>query len=912
MPPIASYSAEDYKAENQNWAISQAENKFIYVANNKGLLEFNGAKWTLYPSPNETILRSVEVVGNRIYTGSYMAFGYWQRDAFDKLNYTSLSENISDKLVIDEQFWNIIAIEDWMLFQSFNRIYAYNSKTKAFTIIDSKSVLTKMVKVGNDVYFQKLNLGIFKISNGKEQLISDAEVLKENYLVNIFRTKDKLLFLTQDNGFFTLDEGNVEPWFNLVNSELDAVSIYSGIQLKNGNIAIGTISNGMMIVSVDNKIDFRINQSKGLSNNTVLSIFEDVEQNIWLGLDNGIDCLNMDSPFRIFQDDVGMLGTVYAAHIHEGKLYLGTNQGLFYREYGTDENFKFVEGTNGQVWCLKSYDDRLFIGHNFGTFVLSANTLRQIKNKQGTWDIQEIANEPSLLLQGNYNGLSVLQKTDNLWSVRNRIEGFDISSKYFGFLNDSTLFVSHEYKGVYKLQFDKDLEKIIKVGIDSSLGKGLNSSLINYNGDILYAYKQGVFKYDEVKLGFMRDSALSGLFDFSNYLSGKLITDSNESRLWGFTANDVAFVTQGQMSDVPKINRVPFPNAVRKMMIGYENLLYLGDEKYLIGTSSGYIVMDLKRIKDTEYEISINSIENYSANSDKISIDKKESQNFKNTFNNLEFYFSVPEYKKFVDAEYQYQLEGIYEKWSDWSKQPSVLFENLPSGSYTMNVRAKVGNSLSRNTASYSFSIDKSWYATHLAIAFYLIAVLLFSIFMHTIYRRYYERQRIKLVKDNQRDLELKELENEQQVMQLKNEKLLQDVDNKNRELAISTMSLIKKNEFLGNIKNELKNAVDSKGLKPVIKIIDKNINNTDDWKFFQEAFNNADKNFLKKVKELHPKLTPNDLKLCAYLRLNLTSKEIAPLLNISPRSVEVKRYRLRKKMNLGHEDGLTDYILQI
>ncbi|MEM6517122.1 MAG: LuxR C-terminal-related transcriptional regulator [Bacteroidota bacterium] len=102
------------------------------------------------------------------------------------------------------------------------------------------------------------------------------------------------------------------------------------------------------------------------------------------------------------------------------------------------------------------------------------------------------------------------------------------------------------------------------------------------------------------------------------------------------------------------------------------------------------------------------------------------------------------------------------------------------------------------------------------------------------------------------------------------------------------------------------------KGLNPVIKIIDKNINNKDDWKFFQEAFNNADKDFLKKIKSIHPNLTPNDLRLCAYLRLNLTSKEIAPLLNISPKSVEVKRYRLRKKMNLEHQEGLTDYILAI
>ena len=116
----------------------------------------------------------------------------------------------------------------------------------------------------------------------------------------------------------------------------------------------------------------------------------------------------------------------------------------------------------------------------------------------------------------------------------------------------------------------------------------------------------------------------------------------------------------------------------------------------------------------------------------------------------------------------------------------------------------------------------------------------------------------------------------------------------------------------MNTVKDELKNADDSAAIKPVIRFIDKNLNNTDDWKFFQEAFNNADKDFLKKIKSRHSSLTPNDLKLCAYLRLNLSSKEIAPLLNISPKSVEVKRYRLRKKMDLPHDYSLTNYILEI
>jgi len=293
-------------------------------------------------------------------------------------------------------------------------------------------------------------------------------------------------------------------------------------------------------------------------------------------------------------------------------------------------------------------------------------------------------------------------------------------------------------------------------------------------------------------------------------------------------------------------------------------------------------------------------------------VDKSNKGSFKSNNNTISFSFSVPEYDKYLEPEYQYQLDGFHDQWTQWTTNSTNVFENLPYGDYVFNVKARVGETISANTASYSFNIKRPWYLSNLALILYLLGFLLLSFVIHTLYRKYYKKQREELLLKTQRELDLKKLENQQQLMHFENEKLQQDIESKNRELAISTMSLIKKNEFLNNIKSELNTVSPNKELKAVIKIIDKNINNTDDWKFFQEAFNNADKDFLKKIKIKHEALTPNDLKLCAYLRLNLSSKEIAPLLNISPRSVEVKRYRLRKKMNLPHKTGLTNYILEI
>ena len=327
----------------------------------------------------------------------------------------------------------------------------------------------------------------------------------------------------------------------------------------------------------------------------------------------------------------------------------------------------------------------------------------------------------------------------------------------------------------------------------------------------------------------------------------------------------------------------------------------------------GYIVLDLDKVHNKSYNISINSITIGSLEHDILhSIDKTVKGEFDNKESTLQFSYSVAEFDKYLDTEYQYQLEGISSQWSSWSSNSSVLFKNLPFGDYTFKVRASIGNKISNNMATYSFSIKRPWFLSNIMMITYVVLVFLFSLFIHNIYKRYYKNQREKLMEKTLRELELKELENKQQLMRFNNEKLRQDIENKNRELGISTMSLIKKNEFLNSIKKELQNSPENKNLKSVIKIIDRNLNNSDDWSLFEEAFNNADKDFLKKIKSEHPSLTSNDLRLCAYLRLNLSSKEIAPLLNISPRSVEVKRYRLRKKMDLKHESSLSDYILEM
>lgn len=909
LPPIQSFAPTDYKGENQNWGISQSNDKLIYIANNKGLLEFNGASWSLYDSPNESIMRSVNVVGDRIYTGCFMEFGYWKKNSTGCLDYTSLSKKIGFSLIEDEEFWNIIALGDLVVFQSLKRIYVYNIKEDTANVIDSDMTITKIFNVGETIYFQRLGLGVFKIEYGKDYLVIADDIVKNDEVINVFEDGQDLLILTQNEGFFRFANNSLVKTNFTSNELLSKVSFYDGVQLKNKDFVLGTIANGVICLNQNGDFKFQINQNIGLANNTVLSLFEDIENNIWFGLDNGISYLNTDGPYKVYNDSRGALGSIYATAVYKGTIYVGTNQGLFFRKINGNNTFNFIQGTQGQVWSLRIIDETLFCGHNSGTFIVSGESARKIANVQGTWDISSLDQHPNLLLQGNYDGLYVLEKRDDSWSLRNKIKGFNNSSRYFENVGDK-IFVNHEYNGVFEMKVDSTLFQASDVAIDTTI-KGSNSGILKYRGDLLYAYKEGVFTYQNKTNTFVKDTFLSKVYNEEEYESGKLILNDLDDVLWVFTKSNISFVIRDKLTNTPKIKRIPLAKDKRNGILGYENIARISDDNYLIGTTSGYITVDVNNLEVKDFQVQIGSIKSSSGNYENpkridVTIDGK----FKTDENNISISFYTPEFNKYLKTTYQFQLEGIYDTWSNWTEEHSVTFENLPYGDYTFQVKGKIGDKISNNSAAFSFQIAKPWYFSNIMVALYLIGFVLCSLILHNIYKGYYKKQQQKLIEKNEYELELVQVQNEKEIIKVKNERLETEYRSKSKELAASTMSIIKKNELLTKIKDELKKVNDKDALKPVINIIDKSLKQNDDWELFQEAFNNADSEFLKKIKDTHPSLSPNDLKLCAYLRLNLSSKEVANLLSISPRSVEIKRYRLRKKLNLQHEENLVNYIL--
>ena len=907
LPPVINYNAATYDAGNQNWMISQAENKNLYIANGTGLLEFNGAEWSLYPVPNNTIVRSVKAVGNKIFTGAYMEVGYWQENEYGTLDYTSLLDKFPESLRDGEQFWHIENSEDIMIFQSFEKLYLYNLSTDEISIVKtiSSSPITNLFKVEENIYYQQKDQGLFLIKNGKPELLIPSEVIGDLEFIHLSIRDNQLNIICKSGEFYRWNGSQLILFNEELTETINGLSIFYALDLEDKSFVLGTVENGIYHVNSKGEILENFNQANGLLNNTVLSLFEDIDKNLWAGLDNGIGVINLNSAFEIFQDKNGKIGSVYTSFKENEYLYLGTNQGLYYKKDG-DKNYTFIQGTNGQVWSLQKIDDILFCGHNIGTFIIKDGIARIVAERSGTWKVIKLEQYSNFYLQGHYNGLSILKRNGDSFTAYPMLKDFPHSSKSIVSNKNGNIWIGNEHKGVFKIRLDDSLTRISTTKNYPFKGvSGITSSLFKFNDTLYYATKSDFFQYLPNLDKFNSKNELSNITVNFKRISGTVVNDGSD-KIWGFTENSIFNIGLSQLSSGYNLTAIYLPKEVRNITIGHENITALDKDKYIIGVSNGYLIYNQMELSDPKFQLKINKITSATVENNPVLVPLHTRSHFDYKSNNINIKFSVAEFEKFISPEYSYRLLGLNSNWSKWNKNTIATFKNLSFGDYEFQVKGKIGSNYIEK-ATYQFSISRPWYLSWIAIACY---VLLFLVILFLIHRANLSHHR-KLNEEKEKELKMKNLEAEQKIIKLQNEQLEKDMTSKNKELAASTMSLIKKNEFLTNIKDQLKESESSK-VKSVIKTIDKDINEEYNWNLFKDAFNNADKEFFKKIKSKHPDLTSNDLKLCAYLRLNLSSKEIAPLLNISVKSVEIKRYRLRKKMLLPREVNLAEYILAI
>jgi len=931
---ITNYLPDQYRGYNQNWSVDQSPTGIMYFGNNGGLLEFDGSAWTLHQSEDKLKYRSVYAYSDSmIYTGSFEEFGYWKRNNKGELIYHSIVDKEVENLLHNDEIWNILEFRGDIYFQSFSRIFRLRNGEVKYIQPPWNILFLSVVRDRLLVYV--IGRGLYEMIGETFIPISENEIFANAPVpVMLPYGDDQVLVGTEVDGFYVLTESGIKPWETPASDFVAQHQLNRGIKTHEGKFIFGTIQNGIIVCDRSGNIEKAINQNKGLQNNTILGLHFDAENGVlWAALNNGIDLIDLQSPYIVFDQETAGLGKVFTAAYYHNTLYIGTNQGVYYKkiqgsfsEAIFDEAFRFLENTQGQVWTMDIQDDQLLMGHNQGTFRIEGRTIHKIADVNGGWDIERIIYEGrEYLVQSTYTRLIVFQK-DGLgnWAVSHQIDGLTEPIRFIEFDNRGNLWASHNVRGVYKLTLSQGMDSIVTsrfYGQAAGFHTDYNINVFKLNEEIVFTTNKKFYQYDA-----LADSILP--YDLLNnrlgpYASANRIVKVNGNQYW--LISDHAFVLTSISGDKVNIEEVhPYQRFGDHISEQDENVIALNDTMIFFALPGGFSVYDRRNSKlrnKMQDDIFLRRVSSGNGLLPLYSIKEGPVEIlYKN--NTMEFQVAVPEYNHVIDG-YQFKLEGLESEWSALQTEPLKQYVRLPFGKYTFMARAVDDLGNAGPSLSYTFRVLKPWYLSVYAIAGYLIIVASVAYLMYTVNRKRNEARQRKLRIDLERE-KLEQLRkhrqaHEKQLMAIKNEKLQEQVNHKVKQLASSTMGVIKKNEVLLKVKDELirhkrelEEVSGPKFVRSIFKIIDNNLTDDEDWSRFEQNFDQAHENFLRKLRENYPALTPKDLRFSAYLRMNLSSKEIASLLNISVRGVEVRRYRLRKKFGLDHDQNLVDFLMKV
>jgi len=885
-----------FTIRNQVWGVqSDASTGLVYLATNTGLLEYDGLKFASWDLPGRKTLRSICIdPSGKIFTGGFEEFGYWQRNTDCNLEYHSLSDSI--QMGINDEIWKIYATDSAIYFQSFTSIYIYNFKT---TIrVESPGRLLFMFKVGNIFWGQVLDVGLYLFENKQFNYIEGSELFGNKKIHTIIELGQGLLIGTENHGIYRYQNGQFSYWDSPVSEYLKFNTCNAGLKINDSSFVYGTILDGIVITNSKGEIEEKMNFANGLGNNTVLCLSETNNGGLWIGLDEGVNYIDLNSRVSYFSTQSGSLGTIYAMLIDDDKLYLGSNHGLFETKFdkiGMNFHFhdlRFIPGSQSQVWALSKIDHQILCGHNEGTYRLDNMNFQQISSVAGGWNIKPLGN---YLIEGTYTGLVTFEKNKlGEWTYRKRIQGFYEPSRHLEIDYLGYIWVSHPQKGIYRLEINDSQDSIKQIisFANQSKSEGVDD-VFKLNNRIVFTSGNGFLTYDYVKDSIIPFNTLNN--SLGEFQRATQIVPYEKNLYWFVYNNKLALFRISIEFETTKVDECIITDAmvpVRDLII-----LPIGNDGYIVSNRNGFALIK-KNLAGSPPFVSKLFLKNIYFHGKNHSIKFcPQNQEIKVPFymNNITINIADPSVAGHQQMGYMYRIREVDDRWN-YTKGSEIQYFHLKPGQYHFEIKPTISD---QDFISV-FTILPPWYFTIWAYLLYGLIAVLIGLGLLFWFRQKLEKQK-KLV--------------EFEVRQTSLENKLQ---NTNLELMLTMRYLIQKNETLTKMREEINNFKDTTDSYPT-KFLKKMDNylatglelQTKEW---QMAINNlklSQEGYFKKLKENFPLLTTYDIRMCSYLRMNFNSKEIAHLLNISTRAVEISRYRLRKKLNLSHEQNLTDFLMQ-
>lgn len=861
-PLVRNWSTANQDAGRQNWGIVQDEDGVIYLANEECLLEFDGFTWRQIMLPGKANVRSVAIApSGDIFVGSYKQFGYFTKKEAGEMEYHSLSALVRPGQLSDSDIWNIIFLNDKVYFQSFGAIYIYDGE-KVNVI---KKEVVNLFLIHGKLYSQLTDGGVGRFNeDGSCEIVVPRNNLNISTMLPL---KDgKVLMASANRGLFIFDPKTLG--FVEFKTEADSFIINGDINRSTadleGHIILGSSSKGVVAIDESGHFLWQMDSKSDLQNETVLAMLCDKEGNIWAALDDGVSMIINNSSYRCFQAQKEPIGMIYDVSLLDGNLYLATNKGLYtLSENGLTKD----ERIKGQTWYVKSFDGELFIGNNLATYRKTGESLFARSKDSGAICIKEIywLNNEKHLLEGTYLGIRRydFDPTLNKWKSSDYIPGTALT-KNIEIDAASHIWNENLQRGITRITLSPDMNTVTEVKEFEKLsGENGRLHLFKINGRIAFTDGEEFFTYDDIMDEIIPYSTLNKV---AGHVKGVHTATRGEGSTYWLVGNKEIVQLDCSNSKYTVVREIPL-SIFGVVSEDRSNVVY-DKESGKTFLCLNNKVIDISKPTESSFQASLSLLEcEVSDNSGKrYVISEPKRITTKRGYSHITFRLRYPEYAEY-GVTIQYRLKGVSDNWE--TLLPSQMVQTYQRLKYRQyRYQAKVISADHEEICSIDIPVRvlSHWYSSRLMIAVYLLLLILIAMILGK--------------RTNKHTLEMLRLKDR--------------VDEAN------------------NAKDEMESQLKKKEEELAGMITGGIGNDTAKWDTFKQNFERVEEHFFSNLTNRYPDMTTSDLKFCALLRLNMSTKEIADALNITTRGVESARYRLRKKFGLKQSESLTAFIHNI
>lgn len=740
IPFIQNYKPRIYKASSANYDVIQDGNGLMYFANFRGVLEYDGVSWKLYPLENGAAVRSLgtDSLGN-VYVGGIGEMGYLKPDSSGKMSYHSLLPDIDTTFFRLPENVKVLGTAKGAWFRGYEagQLYYWNRDSLAHFPVTQTSAENNMFLHNQQLWVHLPGIGLQRWETDRFKTVEGCEALS-TYIFQEFISlgPDRILGFDRVKGFvmITLTEEGVDirRWRNELESDLQTHVFSTMVPLRDGTVAVGTVMSGLFFLSEEGRILQQLTDDVGLQDNFILSGFQDEQGILWLALSKGISRADISAPLSQWNESSGLTGVVFSAIHHKDRLYASTTLGVYgYRK----DRFEPVEGLGMESWKLVSLEsggeERLLAATARGLYEIEDWISTPIPGGTGFFSALPSSTYPGNIFSlSASDGVELLRHNGRIWEFQE--QRMRLAGRYGAMVETEAgeLWLQELLNPLvlHRHQLSEDSIGIIEsqiIRLPDSFP--MPQGMYNWQGDVALATEKGIWVLDRSSGTFVPESSI-GISGMNRETGVLRLSEDREGRLWieryldnkrwlelAIPNGDGSFLRDSvalrELSDIEVWGEVYY---------GPNGHAWIGTPEGLFAyNTDDHAMRDpvfrplIRQVIYGEDSILYHGFPGMNAEAPRIPY-----QN-----NSFTFHYAAPYYKNEAEIQYSYFLEGKDQNWSPWKTEFKKDFTLLPPGRYVFRVKARNLYAEESAETSFAFIIETPWYRTPWAVIGYLLVL---------------------------------------------------------------------------------------------------------------------------------------------------------------------------------------------